>query len=237
MPTTSATSRSAALSPTATQSSGAYPRIRSDVGDARRLRDPGGHEVVGPHLGNPGEPLGPSPDDAVVEESQPSPAAVREEGLGLGGIDPPAQEVRDLALEVPRIVLLEREGVLQGRHRPTGRRPLVGRVALGREPRHLPVEHDPAAHLEDVAGRPEEPGVLVELRAAPARVEDDLDARPVARLERPGAEQREGAVRIAQERGAGAEQRAVEIAEEAAHGRLHPYRIHSRTGRRRARAA
>ena len=63
--------------------------------------------------------------------------------------------------------------------------------------------------------RPEQPGVLSHRRLPPARHQDDLDARPQARLERPRPEQRDAALPVVQQRPLPPEQRPVEIEVEA----------------------
>ena len=63
-------------------------------------------------------------------------------------------------------------------------------------------------------------GVVEAGQLAAAGVDDDLDARAGARLQRADAEQRERAVGVAQQRAAGADQRSVEIHIYAPHGDL-----------------
>ena len=87
----------------------------------------------------------------------------------------------------------------------------VAGLELARQERGLAVDHEAGADLEDVGGLPEQAGVLHHLRAAAPRLDHHLDARAVARLERARREQREVALRGAEERRPAAEQRPVEI--------------------------
>ena len=93
--------------------------------------------------------------------------------------------------------------------------PLVG-VGLG-QPVHLIVDREAAARLEDVVVEAEEARVVVQHRPRAARHRAHERAGPVARLERPDAEQREAALAVARHRPAGAEQRPVEVDVQAAH--------------------
>jgi hypothetical protein len=100
----------------------------------------------------------------------------------------------------------------------------VDRVAVTghqavREQRLLAVDHQPAAHLVDVGGLADQSCVLHDLGLAAARLEHHLDPRAVAGLEAARGPQREGAVGVAEERAAAAEQRAVEVGVDAAEGR------------------
>jgi hypothetical protein len=62
---------------------------------------------------------------------------------------------------------------------------------------------------------PEQARVLHDLGLAPSRLDHDLDARPVTRLEGPRRQQREAALGVAEERRAAAQQGAVEVGVDA----------------------
>jgi hypothetical protein len=132
-----------------------------------------------------------------------------EQGVRLVGVDQPAEQVRELAPQVPRLVVLEPPGVaLEQQRRDAGvldlleDGPPVARLDVAGQVDVLAVDVQPAADLVDVGGLAEQPRVLHHLRLAPPRLEHDLHARAVAGLERPRGQQREGALVVAEQRGA-----------------------------------
>src|ERR1700730_268638 len=81
----------------------------------------------------------------------------------------------------------------------------------------LTVEHHTGACLEDVRVLTQQTRVLADLRAAPARHQHDLDPGTQTRLHRTHAIEADRTVAAVQQRGAAAEQGAVEIDVGAAH--------------------
>ena len=161
---------------------------------------------------------------AVVDEPQRAVAALGEQGVDLAGVDEPAEEVRHLAVAVPRVVVLQPPGVVlqQQRGRAGGLDLLVDRAAVaGHEvagqPDLLAVEHEAGAGLEDVGGLGEQARVLAHRPLAAAGHEHDLGAGAVAGLQRADALQRELLVGVAQQRAARSQQGAVEVDVERAH--------------------
>jgi hypothetical protein len=75
----------------------------------------------------------------------------------------------------------------------------------------LAVEDEAGARLEDERGLPKQTGVLVDLRPPPARHQHDLDVGAQTGLHRADAVERHLTLAVVQQRGASAEQRAVEI--------------------------
>jgi hypothetical protein len=190
--------------------------------DAADLRGVARKQVVRARSLDPrqrGRALG---DRAVVEQPQVAEAVLGEQRIGLGRVDLAAQQVRDLAVAQERVVVLEPPGIrLQQQCRRAGVldllahvAPVLGLVGAG-QPVDLAVEDDAGAGLEHVAADPERAGVAQQRCPLAAGVDDELDARSRARLERPRAEQREVPVRIVQEGRAAAQERAVEIAVDA----------------------
>ena len=150
-------------------------------------------------------------------------AVLDEHAVDLDGVDETAEEVRDLALEVPRLVVLQAPAVAleqQGRRARAldllGDRQLA-RPQLAGQPVLLPVEHHAGAGLVDERALAEQPRVLEHLRAPPPGHQHDLDAGAQARLHRPHAVDRHPPLAVVQHRGAATEQRAVEVEVQAAH--------------------
>ena len=109
-----------------------------------------------------------------------------------------------------------REALEQERRRARVGDLVVDRLAVARLPaagqeHALAVDHQAGAELVDVGGLAEQARVLHHLRLAASGLDDDLDARPEARLERAGGQEREAAVAVAEQRAAPAEQRPVEV--------------------------
>ena len=177
------------------------------------LRRPARDQVVGVRRALEAEQRLLRRDVAVVHEAE----VVRQQRVRLVHVDEPAQEVRELALAVPRRVRLEpaRVALEQQLRRARLLDLLPDRLAVARlelaEVGVLAVDVQAAPDLVDVGGLPEQARVLHHLRLAPAGLEHHLDARAVARLERARGKQREVALGVAEERRAAAEQRAVEI--------------------------
>ncbi len=154
---------------------------------------------------------------AVVDQPQVVVAVLVQERARLLDVDVAAQDVRDLAalgvrrvgLEASRVALEQQVG------RAGGRDPLVG-VRLG-QPVQLVADGEAAARLEDVVVEAEDARVVVQDRPRAPRHRAHEHAGPVARLERPDAEEREAAVAVARHRPAGAQQRPVEVDVQAAH--------------------
>jgi hypothetical protein len=91
----------------------------------------------------------------------------------------------------------------------------------------LPVE--PEHVVGDPRAQAEQRGRRRDLGGRARRVDDELRAGPVAGLERPRAEQREGAVGVAQQRAARTEQGPVEVGVDAPE---HPASVTGSDGRR-----
>src|SRR5215212_2474316 len=179
-------------------------------------------------------------DGAVVDKAQPVDARLAHRPLGLERVDEPAEQVRYLAVEVPRRVVLEPARVALEQQL---RRPELGdlledrsfvRHQVAGEPLQLAVDHQPGPRLEDVGARPDDAGVFEYLRAAPPRVEDDLDVSARACLQRPHPDGRECPFAVAKQRCAASEQRAVEIDVQAAQQPLGARRAGAQLGHRRA---
>jgi hypothetical protein len=163
-------------------------------------------------------------DAAVVDEPQRAVAVLGEQRVGLGGVDEPAEEVRDLAVAMPRVVVLEPALVVLEQQRGRAHRLdlVVDRAGLAghevaRQPVLLAVEHEAGAGLEDVRRLADEPRVLHDLRLPAAGHEHDLGAGAITGLQRTHAVQRERAVGAAQQHAAGAEQRRVEVDVDGSH--------------------
>ena len=130
--------------------------------------------------------------------------------------------MRDLALDVPRLVVLEPPGVaLEQQRRRAGALDLLGdrqlaRQQVARQPVLLAVQHHARAGLEDVGALAEQPRVLEHLRAPAPGHQHDLHARAQARLHGAHAVDRHRSLAVVQQRGAAAEQRAVEVEVQAA---------------------
>src|SRR5215218_8549899 len=177
-------------------------------------------------------------DGAVVDQAQAVDARLAHRSLGLERVDEPPEEVRYLAVDVPRRVVLEPARVAleqQLRRAELGNlledRSFVRHQVAG-EPLQLAVDHQPGPRLEDVGARPDDAGVLEHLRAAPARVKDDLGLSARARLQRPHPDGRERPLAVAQQRRAASEQRAVEIDVQAAQQALRARRPGAQLGHR-----
>ncbi len=162
---------------------------------------------------------------AVVDEAQAAVALAVEQVVDLAGVDEPAEEVGDLAPAMPRVVVLKasRVGLEEQLGRAGGLDLVVDRgirlrLIVAGEPHLLAVEHEARPGFEDVGRLGEQAGVLGDGHLAPAGHEDDLDVRAMAGLERAHAGEREAVVAAAHERAVGAEQGAVEIDVEGAHG-------------------
>ena len=85
-------------------------RVAADAhvaGDGVRLRRPARDEVVGADLVERDERRRAAMDAAVVDEAQPAEPALGEQRVGLGGVDEAAEEVRDLAVAMPGVVVLQ----------------------------------------------------------------------------------------------------------------------------------
>ena len=135
-----------------------------------------------------------------------------------------AEEVRNVAVDVPRCVVLQPAGVaLEQQRRGAHLLDLLGDRAfpVGHEPAGQPfqltVDDEPGAGLEDECRLTDHARVLVHLDSSAAAEDHDLNVRPVARLQRAHGVEAEAPVLAAQQRGAGAEQGAVEIYVDAAH--------------------
>ena len=146
-----------------------------------------------------------------------------EQLVHLAQVDLAAEEMREVAVGVPgRVVLdparerLEQQARRAGLARSARGRCVLARLEVAGQEHLLGAVDEPAAHLVDVGGLADQPRVLVHLRLAPAGLDHDLDAGPVAGLERADREQREVALGVAQERRALAEHRAVEVGVDAA---------------------
>ncbi len=125
--------------------------------------------------------------------------------VDLDGIHQSAEEVRDLALCVPRLVVLQAPGVaLQQQRRRTGEfdllgdRELAGQQLAG-QPVLLPVQHEACARLEDVGALAEQTRVLEHLRAPAPGHQDDLDACAQTRLNRAHAVDRHRPLTVVQQ--------------------------------------
>jgi hypothetical protein len=76
-------------------------------GDGGGLRGTGGDEVIAAHVWQRGQRGRAPVDDAVVDESQARVTVLDEHAVDLDGVDEPAEQVGDLALDVPRLVVLQ----------------------------------------------------------------------------------------------------------------------------------
>ena len=145
-----------------------------------------------------------------------------EQAVRLEGVDQAAKEMRDLARDVPRLVVLEAAAiVLEQQRGGAGALDLLGdrqlpRLQIAREPVLLPVEHEARAGLEDVGPAAEQARVLGHLGAPAARHEHDLHVCAQARLDRARAVDRDRPLAVVHERGAAPQQRAVQVEIQAA---------------------
>ena len=144
-------------------------------------------------------------------------AVLLEQRIDLKGVDETAKQVRDLALGVPRLVVLQapRVALQQQRGRPR-MLDLLGNAQLARhqvarQPLLLPVEHHARAGLVDVGALSEQPRVLVHLCAPSPAHQHHLDVRPHARLDRSHPLDRHAPLAVSQQRRAPSEQGAVEV--------------------------
>ena len=162
-------------------------------------------------------------DGAVVDQAEPVVAFAGQRGVRLVYVHEPAEQVRDLAVEVPGCVRLEPALVAleqQGRrarllHLGVDGLAIAG-LELSGEEGLLAVDHHARSHLEDVRGLAEQASVLHHLRPPPPRLDHHLHAGAVACLEGPGRQEREVALAVPEERGAETEQGAVEVRIDAA---------------------
>jgi hypothetical protein len=143
--------------------------------------------------------------------------------VGLRRVDQPAQQVRDLAPGVPRLVVLDAplEAVEQKlRCARLGDQLVdglpVARLEVAAEQRVLPLDHDAASELVDERGQAQQPRVLEQHLAPAAGHRHDLDPGPEARLERTRGQQREGTLAVAEHGGSAPQQGPVEIGVDAA---------------------
>ena len=126
--------------------------------------------------------------------------------VDLGGVDLASEQVRDLSPEVPRRVVLEpaavaleqQRGHAGGSDLVEDRRAVAGLEAIG-QPLELAIEHETTADLEDVGGGADQARSLEHRALATPRVDDDLDARAVTRLERADGVKAERAVGVAEQ--------------------------------------
>src|SRR5947209_19899855 len=116
--------------------------------------------------------------------------------------------MRDVALPRPWGVVLEPASVAVEQQLRSTRRVdlLVDRPRFRRghdpasQPLELAVDHESAADLEDVAVETQQPRVLEHGPLAPARIDHDLDPRPVAGLKRADTVEREATIAIPHQR-------------------------------------
>ncbi len=190
-------------------------------GDGGALADQAGDQVVavGAALDGRHRPA----DGAVVEQAQVVVAVLAEQGVGLVDVDLAAEEVGEDAAGVPGLVVLEPPfEVLEQQLRDAApldllvdRADLV-RAHLAGHQRRLAIDREGAAGLVDVGGLADQPRRLVDLGLAAAGHDHDLGPGPLAGLEPARLGQREAALGVAEERGPGAEQGAVEVGVDAA---------------------
>ena len=161
-------------------------------------------------------------DRAVVEQPQVAVALGLEQPVGLLDVDLAAEEVGEDAPVVPGGVVLEPPlEVLEQHLRDAALLDLLvdGAVLVGDHlaghQRRLALDREGAAGLVDVGGLAHQAGALVHLRLAAAGHDHDLYPGPLAGLEPARLGQREGALGVAEERAALAEQGAVEVGVDA----------------------
>src|ERR1019366_7681927 len=113
--------------------------------------------------------------NAVVDESQVPVTALGQQAIYRGSLDEATEQMRDLALHVPRLVGLQAPaaGLEQHRGRPRaldllGDAELAGHQLPG-PPMLLAAEHHTGTGLEDKGALSEQACVLEHLSAAPAR--------------------------------------------------------------------
>ena len=177
--------------------------------DGARLRGALRDQVVDAHLVEPGQRVG-----APVGARRCRPGATRrgrasaQQPLRLGGVDEAAEEVGDLAVDVPRRVVLQASGV--GLEQEAGRAGrgdlLVDRRVVARQPR-APSASAPrrrARRTRRPRRRTSAPRAAARphatFRAAAARDRHDARRPPAGRPRRPDAEQRDAAVAVVEER-------------------------------------
>ena len=165
-----------------------------------------------------GETGRPALNRPVVDQSQVAVAVLGEQRVGLERVDLAAEQVRDVAPQVPRVVVLEapRVGLEQqgGRARLRDQivdRPPVDRDQAAGQQLELAVEHERRARLVDERALAEQARGALDVRPPAAGEQHDLGAGARAGLQGPRAQQRERAVAVVQERAVAAEQRAVEV--------------------------
>jgi hypothetical protein len=164
-------------------------------------------------------------DRAVVEEAEVAVAVLDEHGVCLDDVHLAAEEVRQKPVLVPGVMPLqpsrealeEEIGDAGGEHLLGRRAVLVGNPLAGQK-RALAVDHHAAAGLVDVCGLTEEAGIGHHLRLAAPGHDHHLDVGSVARLQRPGLQERERALGVAEQRAPLSEQGAVEVGVDAAQG-------------------
>ena len=131
------------------------------------------------------------PDELTIAEQierSGAPALLLERYAGLLEYHEPAKQVRDLALQMPRLVVLQQTGVpLEQQRRRTGALDLLGDRELVREqlpgqPVVLTVHHRAGARLEDERALPEQPCVLGHLRTPAPGHQHHLHVSAQARL-------------------------------------------------------
>lgn len=146
-----------------------------------------------------------------------------EHGVDLARFDVAAEQVGRLTPEVPRVVGLQAPRVaLEQQPGSAGLRDLLVNGARCRrqvvgEPDQLAVQRHPATSFEDERGTAQQAGRLGDLSSAASGEGDNLDAGPVTGLQGPHAQQREGALAVAQQGRISAQQGVVEVDVEGAH--------------------